>query len=232
MPRINPDEAPCGYIAVPEIVEGNCKGCAFSRNGDCTKTNKQRADNGFCHRAHRIDDHSVIFVREKTTSKKTNPRNPTMKTPTQIITLAVPRAQATRVLQNLEEAEPALRWSAGQKPSDFDPFRGCSTGESVHLDITPDLKMTYRMFHADPNPKFTVERLRAELAPFIRKKIGDVVTAAWLRRQGACNAGITKFIEVFGPTAKVSRVAVIATLKSLSGLPKRNWLDWLKAHPK
>lgn len=67
---IDPNDAPDGYKAMPEIIDGGCRGCAFQSQGEavcrpfpCTETR-------------RADGHWVIFVPEEEPNGCVHPKTP------------------------------------------------------------------------------------------------------------------------------------------------------------
>lgn len=76
--KLNPNEAPTGYVAVAHY---GCTGCAFEPLDDCAPT---RAASG-CTTKRRKDGHSVIFIRRETAPAEPAPLDAR-------ITIRVPKA--------------------------------------------------------------------------------------------------------------------------------------------
>lgn len=61
--RINPKEAPKGYVARKPREIGLCTGCDFMLGHTCLNTNPEEP---FCMSRERKDNRDVIFVKKKT----------------------------------------------------------------------------------------------------------------------------------------------------------------------
>ena len=55
--KLNPNEAPPGYVAVADASARGCSGCAINETPTCNEAN--------CTAMRRKDGHSVIFIKRK-----------------------------------------------------------------------------------------------------------------------------------------------------------------------
>lgn len=136
------------------------------------------------------------------------------------------------LLKKLEASYPKLRWTAGAKPTAA-KFESCSPGLPFMLSLDPALAYC-EPWLASVHPGLVQDNLcfaqNLEGCMELAKKVyGDPeperITRAWLKKQGACAAGLAWFDASFGKNAKVAREA----LRAAATAKDASWGLWLDA---